>query len=108
MEDSHRVDLPIRPRRNRKSEAIRGLCRETELCASHLIYPLFVHDGAEDEAIESMPGCIRWSIDGLVKEAGANAVDSKGNLKTRFSFDPRVSRVEAGPVGVEDFGVGRG
>ena len=62
--------MPIRPRRNRKSEAIRGLCRETELCASHLIYPLFVHDGTEDEAIESMPGCIRWSVDGLVEEAG--------------------------------------
>ena len=49
---------------------MRGLCRETELSAGHLIYPLFVHDGATDEAIDSMPGCKRWSLDGLVKEAG--------------------------------------
>ena len=68
--DNERLNLPIRPRRNRKSAAMRGLCRETELLASHLIYPLFVHDKEVDEAIESMPGCLRWSIDGLVKEAG--------------------------------------
>jgi porphobilinogen synthase len=60
----------IRPRRNRKSPAIRALVRETTLTASDFIYPLFVHDKNVDEAIDSMPGCSRWSIDGLVKEAG--------------------------------------
>ena len=70
MDDSNRLDLPTRPRRNRKSAALRGLCRETELSAAHLIYPLFLHDGEADEPIESMPGCVRWSLDGLVKEAG--------------------------------------
>ncbi|MFT4549935.1 MAG: porphobilinogen synthase [Verrucomicrobiales bacterium] len=49
---------------------MRGLCRETELSAAHLIYPLFVHDGDADEPIESMPGCTRWSPDGLLREAG--------------------------------------
>jgi porphobilinogen synthase len=43
---------------------------ETTLTASDFIYPLFVHDKQTDEAIDSMPGCIRWSIEGLVKEAG--------------------------------------
>jgi porphobilinogen synthase len=43
---------------------------ETTLTASDFIYPLFVHDKKTDEAIDSMPGCIRWSIEGLVKEAG--------------------------------------
>lgn len=62
--------LPLRPRRNRKSEGIRGLVRETELTPAHLIYPLFLHAGADDQPISSMPGCIRWSLDGLVKEAG--------------------------------------
>ena len=70
MHESERLDLPIRPRRNRKSAAIRGLCREMELSASQLIYPLFVHAGDADEPIDSMPGCVRWSLDGLVKEAG--------------------------------------
>ena len=60
----------IRPRRNRKSAAVRALVRETTLSASDFIYPLFVHDKDIDEAIDSMPGCTRWSIDGLVKEAG--------------------------------------
>ncbi len=60
----------IRPRRNRKSPAVRALVSETTLTASDFIYPLFVHDKKTDEAIASMPGCIRWSIEGLVKEAG--------------------------------------
>ncbi len=64
------MNLPIRPRRNRKSAAMRDLVRETELTAAHLIYPLFVHAGADDQPINSMPSCKRWSLDGLVKEAG--------------------------------------
>ena len=60
----------IRPRRNRKSAAIRALVRETTLSASDFIYPLFVHGKDVDEPIDSMPGCTRWSLDGLVKEAG--------------------------------------
>lgn len=64
------MNLPIRPRRNRRTAAIRDLVRETELTPAHLIYPLFFHAGQDDQPIESMPGCTRWSIDGLVKEAG--------------------------------------
>jgi porphobilinogen synthase len=63
------LNLPIRPRRNRRTAAIRDLVRETELTPSHLIYPLFVHAGTEDQPIESMPGCVRWTVDGLLKEA---------------------------------------
>ena len=64
------MNLPIRPRRNRKCAAIRDLVRETEVTPGHLIYPLFLQDGKENTPIESMPGCVRWSLDGLVKEAG--------------------------------------
>ncbi len=64
------MNLPIRPRRNRRTAAIRDLVRETELTPSHLIYPLFLHAGTEDTPIESMPGCTRWSLAGLVREAG--------------------------------------
>lgn len=62
-------NLPIRPRRNRRTEAVRGLMRETSLSVSHLIYPMFVHEGEEDEEIHSLPGCKRWSVEGLVAEA---------------------------------------
>lgn len=62
-------DLPIRPRRNRQSKAIRELVRETRLSAGQLIYPLFVHEDAGDTALESLPGQTRWGPDGLLAEA---------------------------------------
>jgi porphobilinogen synthase len=46
------------------------MVRETVLGAGDLIYPLFVHGGEDDQAIDSMPGCMRWSLEGLVREAG--------------------------------------
>jgi len=64
------MNLPIRPRRNRRTPAIRSLVRETNLSAADFILPLFLHEDAENTPIASMPGCIRWSLDGLVKEAG--------------------------------------
>ncbi|MDB6073108.1 MAG: Porphobilinogen synthase [Verrucomicrobiaceae bacterium] len=64
------LSLPIRPRRNRQSAAIRDLVRETEIGPGHLIYPLFLQEGDVIEPIASMPGCQRWTIEGLVKEAG--------------------------------------
>jgi porphobilinogen synthase len=65
------MTLAIRPRRNRRTAALRGLVRETELTPAHFIYPLFVHAGTDDQPINSMPGCTRWSVEGLVKEGGA-------------------------------------
>ena len=63
-------DLRTRPRRNRRTPAIRALVRETELQPSHLILPLFVIDGEGlREPIASMPGTARWSVDLLVEEA---------------------------------------
>lgn len=66
--DMASLDLPSRPRRNRKSPSVRNLARETTLEPGDLVYPLFVHDKETDEEIESMPGCKRWSISGLVRE----------------------------------------
>ena len=60
----------IRPRRNRRSPAIRALVRETQLHASDLILPMFLHEDAEDTAIDAMPGVTRWSVESLVREAG--------------------------------------
>jgi porphobilinogen synthase len=64
------MNLPVRPRRNRQSPAMRDLVRETDLNPGHLIYPLFLQEGGDNTPISSMPGCTRWSLDGLVKEAG--------------------------------------
>jgi porphobilinogen synthase len=62
------MDLPIRPRRNRKNAGIRALARETVLTAGDLIYPLFLQEGEENTPIDSMPGQTRWSVPGLVQE----------------------------------------
>lgn len=63
--------LPIsqRPRRNRKSAAVRELVAETSLSPSHLVYPLFVCEGGKiRDPIKSMPGQFRWSVDLLLEE----------------------------------------
>lgn len=58
-----------RPRRNRKTDAIRRLVRESHLSSSDLIAPLFLKEGQQlREPIASMPGVFRYSIDELVKE----------------------------------------
>jgi len=62
-----------RPRRLRRTEAIRALVRETRLSVDDLIYPLFIVEGKGiKEEIRSMPGIFRFSIDKVfdeVKEA---------------------------------------
>lgn len=58
-----------RPRRNRKTPAMRNLIRETHLSAHDLIAPLFVIEGKNiSEPIHSMPGISRLSIDLLINE----------------------------------------
>src|SRR5215204_7071135 len=60
-----------RMRRMRATAPLRGLARETELAASHLVYPMFVVAGGERRTpIPSMPGIDHLSIDGAVEEAG--------------------------------------
>ena len=64
------VDLPERPRRNRRTDAIRRLVRETVLTPADFIWPLFVVDGADRRvSIDSMPGCFRLSPDLVVRES---------------------------------------
>ena len=63
-------DIPIRPRRLRKTENIRRMTRETRLSTDHLIAPQFVMDGENDrEEVSSMPDTYRHSIDRLVDHA---------------------------------------
>ena len=58
-----------RPRRNRKSPAIRNMVRETTMCVDNLIYPLFIVDGkGVKQKVSSMPGNFRWSLDTLLPE----------------------------------------
>ncbi|HOY49116.1 MAG TPA: porphobilinogen synthase, partial [Flavobacteriales bacterium] len=59
-----------RPRRNRRSEAVRSMIQETRLHPSQLILPFFLIEGENRKVeIASMPGVFRWTIDLAVKEA---------------------------------------
>jgi porphobilinogen synthase len=61
--------MNTRPRRNRKSAAIRSMVEETKIGAEHLIYPIFLKDGkGVKEEISSLPKNYRWSIDQLLPE----------------------------------------
>lgn len=59
-----------RPRRMRRDDFSRRLMREHQLSADDLIYPVFVLDGQQRrEAVASMPGVERLSIDQLLPVA---------------------------------------
>ena len=67
-----KLPLARRPRRLRRTEAIRALVRETRLTPDNLIYPLFVCEGeGVRREVSSMPGVFNLSVDEAVKEAAA-------------------------------------
>jgi len=90
------MSFPIhRARRLRRSEALRGLVRETRLTTAGLIYPLFVCPGTGvRQEVSSMPGVAQQSVDKIVEECreieslGLPAVILFGLPETK---DPRGS-----------------
>ena len=91
-----------RPRRLRKDAFSRNLVRENNLTVNDLIYPCFVIEGDKQiQAVHSMPGVNRQSIDLLLKEAetihrlGIPAIalfpvtpDNIKNLDAREAYNP--------------------
>jgi porphobilinogen synthase len=58
-----------RPRRLRRTEALRNLVRETRISTAGLIYPMFVCPGAKvRQPVSSMPGIAQQSVDQLLEE----------------------------------------
>ena len=71
-----RLNLTRRPRRLRRTEAIRSLVRETKLTPDCFILPLFVCEGrGVRREVSSMPGVYNLSVDEAVKEAAAARAD---------------------------------
>ncbi|RMD72825.1 MAG: porphobilinogen synthase [Cyanobacteria bacterium J149] len=61
--------LLYRPRRLRRTEALRSMVQENHLTVNDLIYPIFVMEGENiKQEIPSMPSCYRYSLDLLLKE----------------------------------------
>src|SRR5579863_4217425 len=67
---NERLDLAVRPRRNRRAEWARRMVREHVLTADDLIWPLFLIDGERKRVpVASMPGVERVSVDEAVRDA---------------------------------------
>ena len=90
-----------RPRRNRRSPAVRGLVRETRLTAENFVLPLFIVDSDEAEnfrePIPSMPGCCRHSLGSMVEEA--RGASKEGILAV--AIFPKVKNALKTPCGKE-------
>lgn len=77
------MNIPHRPRRNRKSQVIRDMVEETSLRVKNLIFPLFLTEGTNKKVeIASMPGIYRFSLDEVLNE-----IESCMNLGIK-SFAP--------------------
>ncbi len=65
------VPQRARPRRNRKSPAVRAMVRESQVSAADFIYPLFIHEDSDEVVpIPSMPGCGRHPLNKMLDEIG--------------------------------------
>lgn len=92
-----------RMRRLRRTETFRALVRETQLTPASLIQPAFVVAGGEArEEIPSMPGVERFSISGLVEEAGEIAATGVGAI---LLFGIPGAKDEAGSGAYDDEGI---
>src|SRR5690349_13746391 len=68
--------LGRRPRRLRRTAAMRALVRETRLSPDNFVYPLFVCPGeGQRREVGSMPGVYQLSVDEAVREAAAAKSD---------------------------------
>ncbi len=70
-----------RPRRLRRTAALRNLVRETTLAPAQLVLPLFVRDGRKiRKPVGSMPGVAQTSVDEMLCDAEAAAKAGVGGL----------------------------
>jgi len=70
-----------RPRRLRRTAALRNLVRETHLSPAQLVLPVFVREGKKlRKAVESMPGINQTSVDEMLRDAEAAAKAKVGGI----------------------------
>ncbi len=96
MNPHFELHLPRRPRRLRRSPAIRNLVEETTLTVNDLVAPLFVKDGSgPSEAIASMPDLFRLNMDGLLRECEALLALGVGAVGLFPQVDPGLKDSKA-------------
>src|SRR5439155_5031513 len=93
----------IRPRRLRRSPAMRRLVAETRVTPAELVLPLFVREGlAEPRPVSSLPGVVQHTRDSL-RKAVAEAVEA--GVGGVMLFGVPSSRDPVGSAGVDPSGV---
>ena len=86
----------VRMRRNRAHEWSRRLVRENALSPNDLIWPLFIIDGENQrQAVSSMPGVERLSVDLIVKAAGEAKALGIPAIAVFPNTDPAVKTPDA-------------
>jgi porphobilinogen synthase len=93
----------VRPRRLRRTPAMRRLVEETKVAPSELILPMFVKEGlAEPRPISSMPGVVQHSRDSLRKAVVEAVQAGVGGI---MLFGVPVSKDPAGSGGIDPNGI---
>ncbi|MFY1578778.1 porphobilinogen synthase [Verrucosispora sp. WMMD703] len=93
----------IRPRRLRRTAAMRRLVSETRVDPAELVVPMFVKEGlTEPRAIASLPGVLQHSRDSLRKAAVEAVQAGVGGI---MLFGVPASRDERGSGGIDPDGI---
>jgi porphobilinogen synthase len=95
----------IRPRRLRRTPAIRRLVEETRLAPAELVLPLFVKQGlTEPRPISSLPGVVQHSRESLRKAAHEAVSAGVGGLML-FGVPDNDHKDETGSAGIDPDGI---
>ncbi|WP_213000497.1 porphobilinogen synthase [Winogradskya consettensis] len=95
----------IRPRRLRRSAAMRRLVEETRVSPAELVLPVFIKEGlAEPRPISSMPGVVQHSRDSLRKAAHEAVRAGVGGIML-FGVPKNENKDETGSGGIDPDGI---
>lgn len=95
----------IRPRRLRRSPALRRLVEETRVAPAELVLPLFVKEGlTEPRAISSLPGVVQHSRESLRKAAHEAVGAGVGGLML-FGVPDNANKDATGSAGLDPDGI---
>jgi porphobilinogen synthase len=95
----------VRPRRLRRTPALRRLVEETRVAPAELVLPLFLREGlTEARAISSLPGVVQHSRESLRKAAHEAVSAGVGGLML-FGVPDHANKDETGSAGLDPDGI---
>jgi porphobilinogen synthase len=95
----------VRPRRLRRTPALRRLVEETRIAPAELVLPLFLREGlTEARPITSLPGVVQHSRESLRKAAHEAVSAGVGGLML-FGVPDNANKDETGSAGLDPDGI---